>query len=267
LRITFLGSGTSHGVPVIGCGCAVCRSEDPRDIRTRPSILIEIDGLALSEARSAESKRFRLLVDSSTDLRAQALREKLDRVDAIFYTHPHADHIFGFDDLRRFNHLTRQPLSAYGDAQTMEAIKRTFAYAYDPDAPRGGGVPDVRLWHVAGPFCMAGRELLPVPVMHGTTPVNGLRIGRFAYLTDCNYIPPASMALLEGLDVLVLDALRHKAHPTHFNIEQAVAVAAELKPKQTYFTHMTHDLPHDATCAALPAAVSLAFDGLAFDVD
>ena len=255
MRVTFLGSGTSHGVPMIGCGCAVCRSDDPRDSRTRPSIVIDIEA------------DFRLLVDTSTDLRAQALRERLDRVDAIFYTHAHADHIFGFDELRRFNHLSRQPLSAYGDEQTMAAIRRTFAYAYDPNAHKGGGVPDIRLWHVGGPFCMAGRDVLPVPVMHGTTPVNGLRIGRFAYLTDCNHIPPASMAMLGGLDVLVLDALRHKAHPTHFTIEQAVAVSAALGPKQTYFTHMTHDLPHAATCAALPPNVALAFDGLVFDVD
>ena len=255
MRVTFLGSGTSHGVPMIGCTCAVCRSADPRDTRTRPSIVIDL------------TERFRLLVDTSTDLRAQALRERLDRVDAIFYTHAHADHIFGFDELRRFNHMTRLPLPAYGDQDTMAAIRRTFAYAYDPNAHKGGGVPDVRLWHTAGPFCMAGREIHPVPVMHGSTPVYGLRVGRFAYLTDCNHIPPASMAMLQGLDVLVLDALRHRPHPTHFTLSQAVAVAAELKPKQTYFTHMTHDLPHAATCASLPPDVSLAFDGLGFDVD
>jgi phosphoribosyl 1,2-cyclic phosphate phosphodiesterase len=240
---------------MIGCGCDVCRSTDPRDKRTRPSILIDIDST------------FRLLVDSSTDLRAQALREGIDRIDAIFYTHPHADHIFGFDELRRFNHLTRKPVPAYADAGTTAAIRRTFAYAYDPGAPRGGGVPDIRLWDVAGPFCLGGQELQPVPVMHGTTPVNGLRIGGFAYLTDCNYIPPASMAMLQGLDVLVLDALRHKKHPTHFTVAEAVQVAAELKPRQTYFTHLTHDLPHAATCASLPAGVSLAYDGLVFDVD
>lgn len=260
MRVTVLGSGTSHGVPMIGCRCATCRSEDPRDKRTRPSILIELP--AVSEARSAESKGFRLLVDTSTDFRMQALREGLDRVDAVFYTHPHADHIFGFDELRRFNHLTRLPLSAYGAADTMEAIRRTFAYAYDPGAPKGGGVPDVRLWHVAGPFSMAGHAITPVPVMHGTTPVNGLRVGSFAYLTDCNHIPPASMALLEGLDVLVLDALRHKSHPTHFTLEQAVDVARAVGARQTYFTHMAHDLPHAGTCAALPAGMALSYDGL-----
>lgn len=250
MKVTFLGTGTSHGVPMIGCRCAVCTSDDPRDRRTRPSILIELDG------------GFHLLVDTSTDLRAQALREGIDRIDAIFYTHPHADHIFGFDELRRFNHLTRQPLAAYGDHDTLAAIQRTFGYAYDPGAPKGGGVPDVRLCPVAGPFGIGGHELTPIPVRHGTSRVNGLRIGRFAYLTDCNAIPDASMALLEGLDVLVLDALRHKSHPTHFTVAQAVATAARLGPRQTYFTHMCHDLPHAATCAALPDGVTLAWDGL-----
>ncbi|MEX2269905.1 MAG: MBL fold metallo-hydrolase [Vicinamibacterales bacterium] len=260
MRVTFLGTGTSHGVPMIGCACTVCRSSDPRDTRTRPSILIELPA-------SAGSPAFRLLVDTSTDLRAQALRHGIDRIDAVFYTHAHADHIFGFDELRRFNHLTRRPLAAYGAAPTMAAIRRTFGYAYDEHAPKGGGVPDVRLWHVAGPFSMAGREIEPVPVMHGTTRVNGIRIGRFAYLTDCNDIPPASMARLADLDVLVLDALRHKPHPTHFTVEQAVHLAAALGPRRTYFTHMAHDLPHAETCAALPEGVSLAYDGLVLDVD
>ena len=254
MRVTFLGTGTSHGVPMIGCRCAVCSSTDPRDNRTRPSILIEIEG-------------FRLLVDTSTDLRMQALRHGLDRIDAVFFTHSHADHIFGFDELRRFNHLTRKPLVAYGDAHTLETIQRAFWYAYDPDAPKGGGVPDVRLCPVAGPFGLAGREVVPVPVMHGTTTVHGVRIGRFAYVTDCNMIPPASKALLQGLDVLVLDALRRKPHPTHFTLDQSVAMAHELGPRQTYFTHMCHDLGHDATCRSLPPGVTLAHDGLTIDVD
>lgn len=259
MKVTFLGSGTSHGVPMIGCACDVCRSGDPRDTRTRPSILIELDAALPGQGA------FRLLVDTSTDLRAQALRERLDRVDAVFYTHPHADHIFGFDELRRFNHLTRLPIPAYGSPETIAAIRHTFAYAYDPDAPKGGGVPDVRLWHIAGPFSMAGHELTPIPVWHGTTRVLGLRVGNFAYLTDCNRIPAESMAQLEGLDVLVLDALRRKAHPTHFTIDGALEVVAALAPREAWFTHMAHDLPHAATCAALPAGVSLAYDGLVIE--
>ncbi|MDQ3070341.1 MAG: MBL fold metallo-hydrolase, partial [Acidobacteriota bacterium] len=241
--------GTSHGVPMIGCGCDVCRSADPRDTRSRPSILIDLDG-------------FNLLVATSPDLRAQALRHGLSRIDAVFFTHHHADHIFGFDDLRRFNHLSRQPLPAYGDSRTTAALRQTFAYAYDPAAPKGGGVPDVPLWDVAGPFGMGGRDIVPIPVMHGTTRVNGLRIGGFAYLTDCNRIPESSMEQLRGLDVLVLDALRRRAHPTHFTLDEALGVTKALAPAQTYFTHMCHDLGHEATCAALPAGVTLAYDGL-----
>lgn len=255
MRVTFLGTGTSHGVPMIGCRCDVCRSDDPRDTRSRPSILIDL------------APSFRLLVDTSPDLRAQALRHGIDRLDAVFYTHPHADHIFGFDELRRFNHLTRMPLSAYGHESTMTAVRKTFGYAYDPDSPKGGGVPDVRLWNVAGPFSMGGREVEPVPVMHGTTRVSGLRIGRFAYLTDCNAIPEPSMTRLAGLDVLVIDALRHKPHPTHFTVEQSLAVVAALAPARAFFTHMAHDLPHAATCAALPPGVTLAYDGLVLDLE
>jgi phosphoribosyl 1,2-cyclic phosphate phosphodiesterase len=252
VKVTVLGSGTSHGVPMIGCTCAVCRSTDPRDTRTRPSILIDLDG-------------FRLLVDTSTDLREQALREGIDRVDAVFYTHAHADHIFGFDDLRRFNHLTRRPLAAYGDAATLAAIRRTFAYAYDPDAPKGGGVPHVDLHEIDGPFTLGGHVVTPVPVLHGTTPVNGVRVGRFGYVTDCNHIPEPSMALLGGLDVLVIDALRRKPHPTHFSVDGALAAVSALAPRQAFFTHMAHDLPHAETCALLPPGVSLAYDGLVIE--
>lgn len=261
MKITVLGSGTSHGVPMIGCACDVCRSSDPRDTRTRPSILIELP-VPGAPADAAGQGVFRLLVDTSTDLRQQALRERIDRVDAVFYTHAHADHIFGFDELRRFNHLTRRPLPAYGDRETLDAIRRTFSYAYDPGAPKGGGVPHVDLNEVTGPFTLAGHVITPVPVMHGTTRVNGLRVGGFAYVTDCNLIPPDSMALLAGLDVLILDALRHKPHPTHFTVSGALEAVAALAPRAAFFTHMTHDLGHETTCAALPAGVSLAYDGL-----
>lgn len=260
MKVTVLGSGTSHGVPMVGCRCEVCVSSDPRDTRTRPSILIALPSVAGGPAGA-----FHLLVDTSTDFRAQALREGVDRVDAVFYTHHHADHIFGFDELRRFNHLTKRPLSAYGGVETMDALRRTFAYAYDPATPKGGGVPDVRLWHLTGPFSMHGHPIVPVPVMHGTTRVLGLRIGTFAYLTDCNAIPPASMELLGGLDVLVLDALRRRPHPTHFSIDGALAVVDALKPRRTYFTHIAHDLGHEATCATLPEGVSLAYDGLVIE--
>jgi phosphoribosyl 1,2-cyclic phosphate phosphodiesterase len=254
VRVVFLGTGTSHGVPMIGCDCAVCRSSDPRDARTRPSVYLQFDdGCAV-------------LVDTTPDLRMQALRHDIRRVDAILYTHAHADHVMGLDDIRRYNVLTRQAMPAYGDARTLAAIRRTFAYVFDSDAPKGGGVPHLVLWTIGGPFTIGRQDIVPVPVRHGTWHILGFRAGRFAYLTDCNGIPEASRPLLEGLDCLVLDALRHRPHPTHFTLAQAVATAREIGARRTYFTHIAHELGHEATCAALPPGLSLAYDGLALDV-
>ena len=240
---------------MIGCDCAVCRSTDPRDTRLRPSILVTCDDDT------------RVLVDTTPDLRAQALTHGVRRVDAVLYTHTHADHILGLDELRRFNHLTGRPVPLFGDAFTLAELRRTFAYAFDRDAPKGGGVPDLQLWTLGGGALMIGRqEIVPVPVQHGHRMILGFRFGRFAYLTDCNHVPATSMALLQGLDVLVLDALRHRPHPTHFTIAEALAVSASVGARQTYFTHICHDLSHAATCAELPAGVTLAYDGLQLEI-
>jgi phosphoribosyl 1,2-cyclic phosphate phosphodiesterase len=252
-RVTILGSGTSHGVPMIGCTCDTCRSTDLRDRRLRPSI-----HLALANGAS-------ILVDTSTDLRQQALSTGLTRVDAILFTHSHADHILGLDEVRRFNMLQRAAIPAYADARTSADLRRSFHYIFDPPEERGGGVPQIELRPIDGRFQVAGLDVQPVPLMHGTRPILGFRFGAFAYLTDCNAIPAASWALLEGLDVLVLDALRHRAHPTHFTVAEALSVVERLGPRQTYLTHMCHDLPHEATNRALPSGVELAYDGLAFD--
>jgi len=250
LHITFLGTGTSHGVPMIGCDCETCRSDDPRDRRFRPSIYIQsADGTAL-------------LVDAGPDLRMQALRHNLRRVDAIFFTHGHADHIVGLDDVRRFNAIQQQPIPCFGDATTVGDIGRMFAYAFDTGMAAGGGLPRLQLFTIAGPFCVGAQEIIPVPIFHGARQILGLRTDRFAYLTDCNRIPDASLALLEGLDVLVLDALREKAHPTHFTISEAIEAAARIGARRTYFTHMAHDLQHAPTCARLPEGMELAYDGL-----
>jgi phosphoribosyl 1,2-cyclic phosphate phosphodiesterase len=256
VRVLFLGTGTSHGVPMIGCDCPVCQSEDPRDSRSRPSIYLEFDDDS------------RVLVDTTPDLRLQALRHGVRRVDAILFTHAHADHVMGLDEVRRFNVLSKRAMPLYGTAPTLAAIERTFDYAFAVDAPRGGGVPDLLLCPLSGgAFCLGRQEVVPVPVQHGPWSVLGFRFGRFAYLTDCNGIPDESLARLAGLDVLVLDALRRKPHPTHFTLEQAVVMARRIGATQTYFTHIAHELGHQATCAELPPNMALAHDGLALDVD
>jgi phosphoribosyl 1,2-cyclic phosphate phosphodiesterase len=207
-----------------------------------------------------------VLVDTTTDLRAQALRAGLRRLDAVLYTHSHADHVMGLDEVRRFNILSRQPLPLYGTARTLEDIRQSFGYIFSSDAPKGGGVPDVRLCPIGGPFCLAGLEIVPVPVQHGPWDVLAFRIGGFAYVTDCNGIPDDSRRLLEGVDVLVLDALRHRPHPTHFSLTEAIAMASTLGARETYFTHIAHELGHEATCATLPPGMSLAYDGLSLEI-
>jgi phosphoribosyl 1,2-cyclic phosphate phosphodiesterase len=248
---------------MIGCDCAVCRSDDPRDRRSRPSILIEIDSPPPHARRSPLAGAVRsILVDTSTDLRAQALTHDVRRVDAILFTHSHADHIFGLDETRRFNIIQQQPIPVYADAGTLDDLRRTFSYVFAPPVVAGGGIPQLVPFLIGGPFCLGGVEVVPVPVLHGRRPILGFRVGRFAYLTDCSAIPDSSWPLLDGVDVLIVDALRHRKHPTHFNVEEALAVVARVQPSRAYFTHICHDLPHAATCAALPAGVELAYDGL-----
>jgi phosphoribosyl 1,2-cyclic phosphate phosphodiesterase len=254
VRIVFLGTGTSHGVPMIGCDCDVCRSNDQRDKRSRPSIYVEMaDGT-------------RVLVDTTPDLRAQALQHGVRRVDALLFTHAHADHCMGLDEVRRFNVLSRASMPVFGDATTLADLRRMFAYVFDSDAPKGGGVPDLRLWTIGGSFCIGRQEIVPVPLVHGNRSILGFRFGRFAYLTDCNGVPESSLDLLRHLDTVVLDALRRRPHPTHFTVDEAVAVARRIGARQTLFTHMAHDLGHQATCAALPAGMALAHDGLTLDI-
>lgn len=249
MRVTFLGTGTSHGVPMIGCECPTCRSTDPRDNRLRPSVFVEVDGT-------------RLLIDAGPDLRMQALRARLLRIDAVLFTHGHADHVFGIDELRRYNHMQRAPIPCYGDARTLAEIRKTFSYVFDPAAPKGGGVPDLELHPIEGPFRIGEAAIQPVPIWHGERPLLGFRIGSFAYLTDCSRIDEAAWPLLEGLEVVVLDALRDRPHPTHFTLAEATEAARRIGARQAYFTHMCHDLPHEATSARLPAGMNLAYDGL-----
>ena len=252
MRITFLGTGTSHGVPMIGCDCTTCRSTDPRDTRLRPSIYVE----------TAAAK---VLVDAGPDLRAQALRHDIRRVDAILFTHGHADHILGIDDLRRFNSLMKRPMPCYGDAQTIADIRQTFHYVFDPATPKGGGLPSLQLVHVAGPLRLGDLEVQPIPLWHGVRPILGFRFDRVAYLTDCNRLADEAWGLLEGLDVVVLDALREQPHPTHFSLDEAIEVARRIGARRTLFTHMCHHLQHEPTNARLPGGMALAYDGLVLE--
>lgn len=252
-RVTFLGTGTSHGVPMIGCGCDVCTSQDPRDARWRPSIYIELPDL-------------KVLVDTSTDLRAQALRFRMPRVDAILFTHSHADHVFGLDEVRRYNAMQRSSIACFADALTVSEIKRTFAYMFNGAVPPGGGLPEIELFTLAGDFCLGRTLVTPVPIFHGRRMIFGYRIDTFAYLTDCSRIPDGSWPLLDGVRTLVIGALRDRPHPTHFTVDQAVAAIQRIGPERAYLTHIAHDLPHAATCARLPAGVQLAYDGLTLQI-
>src|SRR5262245_433411 len=195
---------------MIGCDCRVCHSSDPRDQRLRPSIYLELDDGT------------RVLVDTTPDLRTQALRHDLRRIDAVLFTHSHADHVMGLDEIRRFNVMSGTTMPIYGDAATIADLRRMFAYVFESDAPRGGGVPDLRLWCLGGRFVIGRQEIDPVPITHGPWTVLGFRIGPFAYCTDCSGITDESLARLKGVDVLVLDALRHRPHPTHLTVKDAI---------------------------------------------
>ena len=251
--VRFLGTGTSHGVPMIGCHCDVCRSADTRDRRLRPSIYIALSGGT------------RLLVDTTPDLRTQALTYGIERVDAILFTHCHADHVMGLDEVRRFNILQGASIPCYGDPRTMTELRRTFAYIFEA-TDEGGGIPKIDLHHVDGAFTIGGTPIVPVPVLHGRRLILGYRLGGFAYLTDCSEIPNQSWPLLAGLDTLVIDALRHRPHSSHFTVAGALAVVERLAPRRAVLTHICHDLAHEATGATLPAGVEMAYDGLTVEI-
>jgi len=267
VKVTVLGSGTSSGVPFIGCTCAVCTSTDPRDQRTRPSILIDLEPRAPSPELRAPSPETRyVLVDTSTDLRQQCLANHVTRVDAVLFTHAHADHICGFDDIRRFTQMQDQAMACFGSADTLADLQRMFQYVFTPPKQRGGGVPRVRAFTLGGAFNLGAAEFVPVPVLHGVLPVLGFRVGAFAYLTDCNRIPDSSWPLLDGVTTVIVDALRHRPHSTHFSVDEAVAVVSRMGATRAYFTHISHDLGHADTCARLPRGVELAYDGQVIEI-
>ena len=250
-QLVFLGTGTSVGVPMIGCDCATCRSDNPKNNRTRCSLV-----LGLPEGN--------LLIDTAPDLRHQLLREQIGIIHATLYTHEHADHIFGLDDLRLFQFYLGGPVPLYCEEHVEERIRKSYDYAFsNVTRTHAGAAPALTFERITTePFEVLGARVTPLRLHHGNFPVLGFRFGNVAYCTDTNDIPAESMALLEDLDVLILDALRHKPHATHFGLAQAVDIAQKLRPKRTLLTHMSHDLEHEATNAELPAGIELAWDGL-----
>jgi phosphoribosyl 1,2-cyclic phosphate phosphodiesterase len=252
LKITVLGSGTSVGVPTPGCHCAVCQSADPRDNRLRPSVLLEYGGR-------------NVVIDTTPDFRTQVLRAKMDRLDAVLYTHSHADHLMGLDDVRPFNFRQGAHIPIFADAGTLSDIQRVFPYIFRCEE-RQSSVPQLEVHTLNGPFELFGQEFVPIRLLHGRSSIFGFRFGSAAYLTDHSDIPPESMELLRGLDVLFLDALRHKPHPTHSTVERSIQTVTQLAPRRAFFTHISHDLPHGETESALPPHIRLAYDGLEITV-
>jgi phosphoribosyl 1,2-cyclic phosphate phosphodiesterase len=254
MKITVLGSGTSSGVPTIGCTCAVCHSADPHDNRLRPSILIGFEGRNIA-------------IDATPDFRTQALRAHIDRLDAIVFTHAHADHILGLDDIRPFNFRQKSPIPIYASPPTFAVIRRIFEYVFD-ERERNTSVPKLEVNLIGEePFDVHGLRFDPIPLLHGHDTIFGFRFGSAAYLTDHSEVPESSLEKLRGLDVLFLDALRHKPHPTHSTVAASIAIAQTLRAKRTFFTHICHDLPHAATQASLPPGIFMAWDGLEIEVD
>jgi phosphoribosyl 1,2-cyclic phosphate phosphodiesterase len=250
MKLLFLGSGTSHGVPVIGCDCAVCASADPRNRRTRVSALV----------REGESA---LLIDTPPDFREQMLRHRVRRVDAVLFTHAHADHIFGLDDVRILCNMQRAPMPVYGSPETLAQLRQKFDYVFDSrDFTRGWDVPRLTAHPLTGPAQIAGVEVVPTPIRHGCATILGYRFGGLAYLTDCSGVPEETLALLRGLDTVVVGAIRHERHPTHFSVGEALELIERLKPRRAFITHISHRLEHASTEANLPGHVRLAYDGL-----
>lgn len=250
MRVTFLGTGTSTGVPVVGCRCRVCTSTAPKNKRLRQSVAIEHAG-----------KHF--LIDTTPDLRLQLLQHPVPRLDFVLFTHSHSDHLMGLDDIRPFNFRQREPIHAFSNAHTARAIRRAFSYIWDDQTQIGGGKPQLDLHEVADAFVHEGIEITPIPVTHGEWTILGFRIGRFAYITDTNGIPDSSMELLRGVEVLALDGLRPAPrHPTHFVIDEAVECATRIAARETWLIHLTHEVDHDEVEATLPPGIRLAYDGL-----
>jgi phosphoribosyl 1,2-cyclic phosphate phosphodiesterase len=249
MRVTILGCGTSTGVPVVGCPCEVCHSADPRNQRTRSSIVVSANGS-------------NLLVDTAPELRLQALAAGLERVDAVLFTHDHADHIFGLDELRTFNFIMGRPIPIYGGEKVIHRIKTVFSYIWDPAAPKGGGLPMIEPHVLDGALTLGGIQVTPLPLLHGEQTIYGFKFdGRLAYLTDCSAVPDQTKDAVRGLPLVIIDALRYRPHSTHFSVDEALALIAEIKPQRALITHMSHSLDYRRLAAELPPGTAPAYDG------
>lgn len=254
IHIRILGTGTSSGVPLIACKCPTCLSDDPRDKRLRCSVLIQSDNTTI-------------VIDSGADFRQQMLSNKVDKLDAIVFTHHHNDHISGFDDVRAFNYIQNKSMPIYLNEKTLNYLKQVFSYAFEEPEQIGGGVPQLEVNLIdEKKFTVGDIDLEPIPLMHGNLEVFGFRLGNFAYCTDTNFISEESIQKLQNLDILILDALRYNPHPTHFTVAESLEVIAKLKPKKTYLTHIAHQLKHEEAEAKLPENVFIAYDGLDFEI-
>ncbi len=254
MRILFLGTGTSTGVPTLCCTCAVCKSDDPRNNRLRSSILVE-------------NQDYHLLIDTSTDLRQQCLRNQITHIDGVLYSHHHADHVHGIDELRCFNFFNKTVTPCYGNEMTLAAIKKNFSYIFNSTKPQGGGIPQIELVPVTSePFTLGKINVTPIDILHGNLTILGYRLNDAAYITDCSGIPPASRQKLLGLDLLILNALGFEPHPTHFCLEQALEAIRDLQPKRAILTHINHKFDHEKVGAELPENVELAYDGMTVDL-
>lgn len=251
MKITILGCGTSTGVPMVGCDCPVCTSHDPRDKRTRASLLICYSGRTV-------------LVDTSTDLRKQALRHHVRRIDAVLFSHSHADHVNGIDDLRGFHFIHKEVIPCFASRDTLDTLQSGFSYIFN-EHDGSGYKPLLDAHEISTPFELFGQTIIPIPLLHGRTSSLGYRIGNFAYLTDCNAIPESSQDLLQGVELVVIDGLRWTEHPYHFNIPGAIAAAGQIKASRTILTHLTHQISYSEG-VKLPPGVELAYDGMEFDL-
>ena len=251
MKLTFLGTGTSVGVPVISCNCPVCKSANPKNKRLRPSVLLQMQGK-------------NILIDTSTDLRQQALRFSIDVINAILFTHSHADHIFGLDEMRIYNFFQAEEIPCFGNEDTIRRLKNIFSYLFS-QSEYWGQRPSISMNVVKEKFLLFGKEIMPVEVMHGKQKILGYRVDNLAYITDCSAILADSLSLLKSLKVLILNALRHKPHPTHFSLSQALEIIEAIKPQRAFLTHLSHTFDYEETKKMLPENVELAYDGLVIE--